>query len=104
IRRCTAVSDDVTRALAFHVLQRTPEATIAAAVTGHFGPEAPPDRDGQIFIAIARRATMHATLDMVLAESARLESSDRVSRQEEAVGKVLSCVRRLLIQPGVSGR
>jgi len=49
------VSDAVARAMAIGVLARTPEADLAASITGHLGPDAPSDQDGLIFIGIARR-------------------------------------------------
>lgn len=49
------VSEPVARAMAEGVLQRTPEANVAAAITGHLGPNSPPEQDGLAFVAIARR-------------------------------------------------
>lgn len=51
------VSAEVTRALALAVLERTPEADIAAAVTGHLGPNAPPALDGVVYVAVAIQGT-----------------------------------------------
>jgi len=45
------VSAEVTRALAQAALGRTPEATVAAAVTGHLGPSAPEGFDGVVHCA-----------------------------------------------------
>lgn len=52
------VSREVTDELSQAVLARTPQATLAAAVTGHLGPGAPPDLDGVIFITLSRRSDM----------------------------------------------
>lgn len=49
------VSAAVTLALAHSVLQRTPEATLGAAITGHLGPGAPAGYDGCVFCAIVER-------------------------------------------------
>jgi nicotinamide-nucleotide amidase len=53
------VSDEVTRLLACAALERTPEATLAVAITGHLGPYGPMSRerelDGTVFMAIARK-------------------------------------------------
>lgn len=103
IRRHTSVSEEVTRSMAFHVLQRTPEATLAAAITGHLGPDSPAERDGLVFVAVARRIPSHGTLEIVLTESGQLECLDRLTRQEEAVGKLLTCVRRALTESGIPG-
>ncbi len=49
------VSLEIARQMALGVLQVTPEADIAAAITGHLGPHAPADLDGVTFIALAQR-------------------------------------------------
>ena len=49
------VSEAVARAMAEGVLGRTPEAAIGVSITGHLGPDAPPELDGQIFVGIALR-------------------------------------------------
>ena len=49
------VSDDVARLMSVGVLERTPEATFSAAITGHLGPNAPNHQDGLVFIGVARR-------------------------------------------------
>jgi len=47
------VSEEVALAMARGVLLHTPEAHMAAAITGHLGPNAPPDQDGLIWMAVA---------------------------------------------------
>ncbi len=47
------VSAEVTQQLARAVLERTPEATVAGAITGHLGPNAPQGLDGMVFGAVA---------------------------------------------------
>lgn len=49
------VSDVVARLMAVGVLERTPEATFSAAITGHLGPNAPSHQDGLVFIGVAHR-------------------------------------------------
>ena len=49
------VSREVAAAMAAGVLERTPHATVAAAVTGHLGPDAPPGLDGVAWVAVRRR-------------------------------------------------
>jgi PncC family amidohydrolase len=49
------VSVTTARAMCRGVLERTPEATLAASVTGHLGPQAPPELDGRVCIACASR-------------------------------------------------
>lgn len=53
-----AVSQVVTDQLAKHVLERTPLATMSAAITGHLGPQAPAELDGVIFITVSFRRSM----------------------------------------------
>jgi len=45
------------------VLQQTPEATLAAAVTGHLGPDAPPKLDGVIYIGVAFRDDLQVRVE-----------------------------------------
>lgn len=49
------VSVEVTELLARRVLEKTPEADVAVAVTGHLGPLAPPALDGRAFAAVVCR-------------------------------------------------
>jgi len=53
------VSREVVDLMARGVLERTPEAAIAAAVTGHLGPNAPPKLDGLVFAAVVWRKKMN---------------------------------------------
>lgn len=50
------VSREVAEEMAQRVLQKTPEADVAASVTGHLGPNAPPKLDGLVFAAVAWRS------------------------------------------------
>lgn len=49
------VSEPAARMMALGVLQRTPEASISASITGHLGPGAPPKQDGLIYVGIAQQ-------------------------------------------------
>ncbi|MGH7199146.1 MAG: CinA family protein [Planctomycetaceae bacterium] len=49
------VSREVVAAMAEGVLRTTPHADLSAAVTGHLGPDAPPEQDGLVYIALAER-------------------------------------------------
>jgi PncC family amidohydrolase len=49
------VSRVVAEAMARAVLEKTPHADLAAAVTGHLGPDAPAKQDGLVFVAVAVR-------------------------------------------------
>lgn len=50
-----AVQPWIAQEMALGALKKTPEADVAAAITGHLGPKAPKDQDGLVFLAVARR-------------------------------------------------
>lgn len=83
------VSDEVAELMAKGVLERTPEATLAAAVTGHLGPHAPPEFDGIVFLHVERRSDDSGNATQF---RARLELRDvptRAERQDDAVEALL---------------
>ncbi len=90
----TAVSAEVTSQMAEGVLTRTPEASIAAAVTGHLGPDAPADLDGVVFAAIAVRHGQR--IEVLPANRYQLHAREREARQGEAVSLVLACLLKQL--------
>jgi PncC family amidohydrolase len=83
----SAVSSETTAEMVKGVLQRTPEASIGASVTGHLGPDAPKNLDGVVYTAIAIRD--QRGIDVASAASHRLKSGDREVRQRETVTLVL---------------
>ncbi len=96
------VSATVTIALAKAILQKTPEATIAAAITGHLGPGSPPEMDGQLFLAFARR---EISGDLSHVESCKLSSrppadlldvAGRSVRQKEAALEAMCFIEKKL--------
>jgi nicotinamide-nucleotide amidase len=84
LRQYSAESQQATAYLAAAVLQRTSEATIAAAVTGHLGPNSPAN-DGQVYISVCRRVETAQ-----VARQIRLLTTARTERQQEAAGEVLA--------------
>lgn len=90
IRRKSAVSETIARQMARGVLQATPEADIAAAVTGHLGPDAPPDLDGVVYVSAATRRG--ARCRVIRVERLQLSSTTRYQRQREAVTHVFRCL------------
>ena len=48
-----AVSEPVARQMALNSLQQTGTATLATSITGHLGPGAPAELDGQVFVGVA---------------------------------------------------
>jgi nicotinamide-nucleotide amidase len=88
------VSEHVAREMAEGVLQATPESTIAASITGHLGPNAPPRLDGVVYVAIALR---YSDGDEVTAFKLLLSAElDRYQRQRLAAETLLTLVGDLL--------
>lgn len=85
----TAESPETSLAMAIGILDRTPEADLAAAVTGHLGPNAPPEKDGLIYVAVASRTGDRQTTNW---RGFTLASIDRAKRQHEAAGTMLGYV------------
>jgi PncC family amidohydrolase len=93
------VSLQVTEALARSALDRTPEATIAAAITGHLGPGSPPDLDGVIYGGVAARINASSPQEysvkvkkLRLGNPAPIDSRDidrRRARQTEAMQRLI---------------
>ena len=94
------VSKIVAEKMVRGILQSTPEADLAAAVTGHLGPGAPVNDDGLVYVAIARRSELNQQ-SQIPVEQLQLRSSTRVARQREAAERVLdSLLVKLRTQPG----
>jgi PncC family amidohydrolase len=85
------VSPEVTQLLAENVLEKTPEADLALAITGHLGPHAPPRLDGHVFIAVASRLGRHGQKPKTTVKHQRCTSSSaRLARQRWAVERALA--------------
>ena len=90
LKRPGPVSELVARQMAESVLGKTPEATIAASITGHLGPNAPPKLDGLVYVAVALRCSDgDETVAFKLLLSAEL---DRYERQRLAAETLLTLV------------
>ena len=90
IEQYTAVSKQVAEQMLVGVLDATPEADLAAAITGHLGPNAPGEQDGEVFLATARRGEPTPQIEVV---RVKLRSIARVARQREAT---MVAIQRLL--------
>lgn len=77
IQKYTAESEQVTIEMAVSVLEKTPEADVSIAITGHLGPGEPEPIDGVIFVCVVER-------DSNRSQRYQLQSEDRKSRQTEA--------------------
>ena len=100
------VSAQVTLALAEAILDRTPEATVAAAITGHLGPFAPPAMDGQVYCVVVRRGVKSNIEDV---KALTLSSpppghlddlAKRGARQKEAAYALLSWIETQIGKTG----
>ena len=97
LQEVTAVSEYASAEMARGVLQRTDEANISAAITGHLGPDAPPSIDGVCFIAVALRTPSLPAADQTnirwLHQSrVQLVTTTRMLRQHEAAQRMLEAV------------
>ncbi|MCS7465567.1 CinA family protein [Stieleria sp. ICT_E10.1] len=86
----TAVSAPVAHQMVAGALQMTPHADLAASVTGHLGPNAPPEFDGRIFVGVGRRGQPPRTWGI------ELNAKKRVGRQRESALVVIDTLIRVL--------
>lgn len=91
----TAESPETTAAMATLALQQTPDATIAAAITGHLGPGAPTATDGRIHCTSLHRGSVPQTHSVTF----QLSSRERVQRQTEAARRFLSWIVESAAKP-----
>lgn len=97
LQRHTAVSEAVASLMASGALTVTPEADLAASVTGHLGPAAPPQQDGIIYVGLAERQPETGEIAVVQVRRCQLTSSLRLPRQREAAGCVLALLQEYLV-------
>lgn len=97
------VSAPTTVAMTTGVLAVTPEATLAAGVTGHLGPQSPPGLDGVLYVATEFRygeALRRATVERYQLSSQLPPDSPfttlRLHRQHEAALMVLRRLHAVL--------
>lgn len=83
LEKFNAVSEQVAIQMAQGVLSRTPEASVAGSITGHFGPGAPEGFDGVVWIGLA------SGNNSASAKRYQLSSIDRSDRQVEATRLVI---------------
>lgn len=94
------VSREVAAAMTTGALEATPHADIAAAVTGHLGPGAPPEQDGLVFVAFGARelrkrptvAVQKIELSLEAADRKCKSSRRRLRRQESAAVHLLDWI------------
>ena len=95
LSRLGAVSEVVAAQMAESVLRKTPEADLAASITGHLGPTAPAGLDGLVLIGTAWRDNQQIQLHEVVLK--QLQGRDRLDRRREAtdlvLGRLVACLR-----------
>jgi PncC family amidohydrolase len=90
------VSGQVAEGMARGVLQRTREADLSAAITGHLGPQAPDQLDGVVFVAVVRREDGEAVPANVWRIS--LTATEREPRQRESALHLLTRAHEVLME------
>ncbi|NNJ26287.1 CinA family protein [Alienimonas chondri] len=88
LRRHGPVSEEVAAAMAAGAAALSPHAEIAAAITGHLGPEAPAGEDGRLLIAVRISARSPVVTERRLPDSVR----GRRQRQEAAAVHFLTTI------------
>lgn len=99
LEREEAVNAQTAEEMCRGVLSLTPEATLAASVTGHLGPAAPTDLDGVIYIDVQPRGSTGASATRhILAKelSPGCGPTLREYRQQQAALLVLEAIAREL--------
>lgn len=97
IDKYTTESEEVAREMAAGALRKTPEASWALAIVGHFGPNAPEAKDGTIYVCIMRR-TAKGRFKIKEEVEHRLGVNDRVPRQKLATEVCLTMLGRTLMK------
>ena len=88
-----AVSAQVAEAMCHGVLNATPEADVAASVTGHLGPHSPPGLDGVVFTGLLFRGAGSARISRLeLPGGSKDETQQRRDRQLLAAEKLIRSV------------
>lgn len=86
LARWGTVAEATSLSLAEGVLRTTPWANVSLGITGHLGPNAPPELEGAIFVAIQFRARPTIFADC------RIELRDASSRRERSLRQRLAVV------------
>ncbi|WP_437187273.1 CinA family protein [Planctomicrobium sp. SH668] len=95
-----AVSAQVAEQMCLGALAKTPEAGIAASVTGHLGPNSPEGWDGVFFVGIAfRQDDRRRVVKCQVTDSEAPTATLRRTRQREAGVRVLQLLLEELSAP-----
>lgn len=93
----TTESGEVAQEMAEGALKKTPEASWALSIVGHFGPNAPVEKDGVIYICIIRR-TAKGKFKIKEQMQYQLSIQERVVRQKMATEVCLTALARILMK------
>jgi nicotinamide-nucleotide amidase len=87
-----AVSEIVARQMVQKILQLTPEASVGASVTGHLGPNAPLELNGQVYIGLLHKTWKQPRVISYVCEP----KTSREVRQKMVAAEVLQTCLDLL--------
>ena len=91
IQRYGVVSREVATSMAVQALVQTPHANVAMSITGHLGPDAPPELDGRAWVSIVRRGSEAVEMWLWLKSEAGDNALQcRRDRQTDAVHQALA--------------
>ena len=101
LKQFGAVSPQVAEAMALSVLEKTPEASVAGAVTGFLGPGDDSSQDGQYFLAFAQHHGDQQDLDSVRVktQACQCQLQGRIQRQHEVTEQLLVTLANTLSRP-----
>lgn len=95
LARESAVSPSVAEAMARGALRRTPEASLAAAITGYLGPSG--TRVGLVYLCVVRRGKSAAMVKKLELASVRATPANaRLARRSIAIDELFGAVSRAL--------
>ena len=90
------VSSIVTEKLVLAILDRTPQATIGCAITGHLGPFAPTKLDGLVYCATALRNGNLLSQNFKLTQAAPTNSEDLFQRRNRQFESATMLIRQTI--------
>ena len=92
----TTESFETAQEMAIGALEKTPEADWSLSIVGHFGPDAPEEKDGIIWVCVARRSRKGKIKIKMVAES-KLAPNGRLQRQKNAAETAFTFLSRTLL-------
>jgi PncC family amidohydrolase len=99
-RDAGVVSAETAEAMVLGVLKMTPQANWGASITGHLGPNAPPELDGIAWVGIGVRDASGVVFQGAHQLHLPVTSSDpvktRLDRQQQAGAKLLDLLREAM--------